>query len=140
MNAPNRTPRLYTPAQIASASLIGGPLPACWLVAHNARELHQPAQRTTWLASGIVGTLLLLALVLFVIPERFPRYIIPVAYTVALRELARKAQGDAISSHRAAGGAVGSWWAVVGFGVAGFVLFFAVIIVIAFFFPSAFPE
>lgn len=140
MNASNRTPRLYTPAQIATASLIGGPLPACWLVAHNARELHQPTQRVTWLASGIVGTLLLLALVLFVVPERFPRYTIPVAYTVALRELARKAQGDAISSHRAAGGAIGSWWAVVGFGVAGLVLSFAVIIVIAFLFLSAFPE
>ena len=140
MNASNRTRRLYTPAQIATASLIGGPLPACWLVAHNARELHYPTQRITWLASGIVGTLLLLALVLFLVPERFPRYIIPVAYTVAIRELARRAQGDAISSHRAAGGAVGSWWAVVGFGVAGLVLFLAVIIVIAFLFPSAFPE
>ena len=140
MNASNRTPRLYTPAQIATASLIGGPLPACWLAAHNARELHQPKQRMTWLASGVIGTLVLLVLVVFVVPERFPRYIIPVAYTVALRELARKAQGDAIAAHRSARGPVGSWWAVVGLGVAGLVLFFAVVIVIAFFFPSAFPE
>jgi len=94
----------------------------------------------TWLASGIFGTLLLVALVLFVIPERFPPYVLPVAYTVALRELARKAQGDAIASHRAAGGAIGSWWAVVGFGVVGLALFFAVIIGIAILFPSVFPE
>ena len=139
VNGSENPHRLYTPAQIATASLLGGPLPACWFVAQNAKRLLRPSQRSTWLAVGIGATLLLLILVLFVLPDSFPPYILPIAYTVALREVARRVQGEAISSHRAAGGAVGSWWAVVGLGVSGLALLLGLIFLVILLFPSSFP-
>ena len=96
-------------------------------------------ERKTWLFTGILGTLLLVGLV-SVLPDRFPPYVLPVAYTVPLREAAKHAQGEAITTHRAASGALGSWWAVVALGAASLALLFGLIVLVAFLFPSAFPE
>jgi hypothetical protein len=136
MNPSRRPTRLYTSIQVGIASLLGGPLPACWLIAHNAKELGQARQRTTWILCGIVCTLLLLVLVMFILPERFPPYVVPIAYTFALRQSAKITQGGAIAGHRAAGGRIGSWWTVVGVGLVGLALLMFAIFLVFLLFPS----
>ncbi len=136
MVPPEKSIRLYTPLHVGVASLLGGPLPACWLVAHNAKEFHQLKQHTMWLISGVISTLLLVVLIMFILPERFPPYVLPVAYTFALRQLAKITQGRAVSRHRLTGGKVGSWWIVVGVGIVGLALLLTVVFLVVLLFPS----
>src|ERR1700724_2295790 len=115
MDAPPDHARLYTTAQIATASLIGGPLPACWFIAHNFAALNHPDRRRRWIIGGIASVFVLLGLVVSGISQHFPQYVLPVAYSLGLREWARKIQGEAITAHRAAGRSTGSWPVVIGF-------------------------
>ena len=132
--------RMYSLAQITTASLIGGPLPACILIARNWRHLGNRRQHMWWIIGGIAGDIIVLAIVLLVTPERLPPYVLPVAYTIALRETVKRLQGKAITDYRGAGGRLGSWWAVVGLGILGLILVFALIFMLpASLIPSARP-
>jgi hypothetical protein len=119
--------RLFSPAQITVASLIGGPLPACLLIAHNYRKLGEHRLRLWWAFGGVIGEIVVLAVVLIVTPDRLPPYVLPIAYSIAFRETAKRLQGAAIKQHREAGGRLGSWSVVIGLGVLGLILVFAVV-------------
>jgi hypothetical protein len=109
------------------------------LAAQNSKQLEQLAQRRVWLLVGVIGTLIL-PVVVSLLPDRFPPPVLPLAYTVALREAAKNAQGKAIATYRTAGGALGSWWTVVGLGIAGAVLLFGLFACAVMLFPSAFQD
>jgi F0F1-type ATP synthase membrane subunit c/vacuolar-type H+-ATPase subunit K len=136
MDAATDQTRLYTTAQIATASLIGGPLPACWFIAHNFDVLDQPRRGHFWRVGGIVSVFALLGLVILGILQYAPQYVFPIAYTIGLREWARKTQGEAITAHRAAGRPMGSWPAVIGFGIISLVVCFGLVFGILLLFPS----
>jgi len=72
VGASNTAYRLHATAQIAIVALIGGPYSACWMINHNARASSGQANHYAayW---GISGTFFLHGLVLFIVPERFPR-------------------------------------------------------------------
>lgn len=40
--------------------------------------------------------------------------VIPIGYTIALREAAKKIHGSIVAQHIFTGGRLGSWWSVVG--------------------------
>ena len=128
--------RLYTTAQIATASLIGGPLPACWFIAHNFGALNQSDRRRRWIIGGIASVLVLLGLVVSGVVSHLPQYVLPVAYSLGLREWARKIQGEAITAHRAAGLPTGSWPAVIGYGILSLIVCFGIAFGVLLLFPS----
>jgi len=104
--------KLYSPAQVTLAAFLGSPLSACWFFAANYRALGNAAAANRCLGWGALGTALLVALG-FVLPQEI-RSVIPVASVVMVSQAARQAQGAAVEAHRAAGGRLGSWWAVIG--------------------------
>lgn len=140
MDEIDKAGRVYTPVQVAVASFVGGPLPACWMAAHNASEMRRPAQRAGWLIAGVIGTALVFYVGLFLLPDWVPPYLLPVAYTLALREGVRNVQGSDLSDLGAAGAKQGSWGVVIGFALAGLALMLGIVAVIVFKFPAALPR
>jgi hypothetical protein len=107
--------RLYSPRQISLAAFIGSPVAACWCFAQNYRQLGNTDRAQKWLILGGGGSFISLVL-LCMIPgvQRLPHVIIPLAYSLAFEEVAKRIQGDAVAQHISAGGRLASWWLVVG--------------------------
>ncbi len=127
--------RLYSPPQIGAAAFIGTPLPACWMLAQNYTVLGKRSQARRALVYGLLGTVALLGLAC-ILPDKFPKMPLPLAYTFAIRELAKKLQGAEVNAHLAAGGARQSNWRVLGVGVAGLALVLATFVVLVLVFPK----
>ena len=107
--------RLYSPQQICIAAFVGSPVAACWFFSHNVRQLGDPRNAQKWLlwGGGVSFVLLVLACML-PLPQRFPHLVIPLGYSLGIREAAKRIQGAAVTQHVSAGGRLGSWWLVVG--------------------------
>ena len=87
--APNG--KLYTPTQIRLGSFLGGPIAAVYFLRENFRVLGRlPEVRTTliWGTAVVIG---LVALLPF-LPDHFPNYIVPLAYSYAAGAVASKWQ------------------------------------------------
>ncbi len=107
---------LYSPNQIGVAAFLGLPIGAAWLAARNFRAMGQDEEvGRTW-GAGIFLTLVIGA-ISFVLPDRFPNVVLPIAYTLALRALAEWKFKRVVDAHLAAGGSLVSWWRVVGIGI-----------------------
>ncbi len=104
---------LYSPKQVAIAAFIGSPIAACWFFAKNYRQLGDPQKATQCLLWGIIGTVVVLLLA-FQLPERFPNQIIPLAYTLGLLQASKRAHGSLVEQHLSAGGKLGSWGRIIG--------------------------
>ena len=128
--------KLYSPGQIALAAFLGSPLAACWFWSRNYRQLNQPRSANQCLVWGIAGTAVLLT-VSFFLPEHFPNSAIPIGYTVGLRQAAQQTHGGTVTQHIAAGGHLGSWWAVVGISLGCLLLVIAVIFGVVLLLPDA---
>lgn len=107
---------LYSPRQVAIASFIGSPVAACWFFAKNYRRLGDPKMATQCLLWGIIGTVLVILLA-FQLPDRFPNQIIPLAYTFGLFQASKRAHGSLVEQHLSAGGKLGSWGGIIGVSV-----------------------
>lgn len=113
-----RSLRLYTPDQIALATLIGLPMAASWLIAANFGLLGNPsARRLSWVV-GIAATLPAVFVAGMLMEER-PKLIVavPVVCALAARQLAKELQGRDIDRLFAAGGRREAWWLAIGFGI-----------------------
>jgi hypothetical protein len=130
-----RAGRLYSPQQIAVAALLGTPMAASWLFAGNFAVLGEHRARQRALVWGIVGTVVIIAIA-FVLPARFPAPVLPMAYTMGLRELAKQQQGAAFQNHLAAGGERQSNWRVVGIGLGAFTIIASLGFAAAYLLPS----
>jgi hypothetical protein len=109
------TSRLYSSQQICLAAFIGSPVAACWCFARNFRQLGQPKAAQKWLIWGSGGSFVaLVVLCLLPFAQSIPHYIIPFAYSIAFREVAKLIQGKAVAQHISSGGRLASWWFVVG--------------------------
>lgn len=112
---------LFSPRQIAVAAFLGTPLAAGWLIARNLSVLGDQRASRHARVFALLGTVVLLA-VAFVLPARIPAPVLPMAYTMGIREFAKRRFGAAVESHVAAGGELQSNWRVFGIGLAGFVV------------------
>ncbi len=111
------TQRLYSPGQIALAAIIGSPIAACWFFARNYRALGKPESAKQCLLWGSVGTVILFAIIFilsFIAHYQLPNQVIPIGYTLGLREAAKRIHGSTVIQHISTGGRLGSWWSVVG--------------------------
>jgi hypothetical protein len=113
-----RLVRLYSPPQVAAAAFIGSPLAASWLFASNYSALGDKAAARRTLLYGLIGTVAAFGIG-FALPVGFPPPILPIAYTVVIRGLAKQAHGEAFENHLAAGGARQSTWRVLGVCLVG---------------------
>ncbi len=138
VGSPSREPgkRLYSPQQIGVAAFIGTPLPACWMLAQNYMALAQRSQARGALIWGVLGTAALLAIA-FILPEKFPKTIVPLAYSFALRELAKQRQGADFKAHLVAGGLRQSNWRVAGVAFAGLALVLVAFVVVVLLLPGS---
>jgi hypothetical protein len=109
--------RLYSPGQVALATLLGAPIAGALLLAANYRELGEvnaPRKAVVW---GLVGTVLLLMLS-FVLPDSLPNSTLPMSTAITVFLLAKNLQGTLYDSHVGAGGPKHSSWRAAGIGAA----------------------
>jgi hypothetical protein len=118
--------QLYSPNQIAAGAFLGSPLAAGWLAAHNFRVMHRPQEAGRALGLGIVTTLIAILIAAY-LPDGFPSVVLPVAYCVAVYQLAERRFKSVIAAHLAAGGTMRSTWRVVGIGLLCALILIAVI-------------
>jgi hypothetical protein len=128
---PVPTERLYSLNQIAVATFLGTPVAGAWLTARNQETLGRAQESSRTWTIGIATTLLLLV-VSYLLPDRFPNSVLPLACALGFRALAEARFGPAISAHRNAGGRWFSWWQVVGIGLLCALILVAVVLVIAY--------
>lgn len=127
------THKLFSENAIRIATFLGGPLVAGYLFAENYKQLGERKNvQTSWLVA--IAATVAVFLIAYILPERFPPYIIPIAYTVATYELAKKVFGEKIKTHKAAGGLTWPMGRAVVAGIIGLAIIVAV--VFAFFFFS----
>jgi len=111
----NKNLRLYSPMQISIAAFIGSPVAACWCFAQNYKQLGKPETALKWLIWGCgLSFVAIFILCLLPLSKNFPHYIIPLAYSIGLREVANRIHGDTVKQHILAGGRLVSWWMVAG--------------------------
>jgi hypothetical protein len=117
---------LYSSGQVAVAAFLGAVPAAAWLIAANYRAIGRPrAARKTWWW-GAAGTLVGSSLG-FLLPEKFPHSFLPLAVTFGFQGLARQLFATVLDAHERTGGAFHSWWRVIGIGLLGMLLVFALI-------------
>ena len=119
--------KLYSPAQVGLAALLGGPAAAGWFISKNETHLGRPHNGRRWFWGCVIGTMAVIGLSFF-LPPRFPLTGLSVGLTAGLYTVAKQLYGSVVASHRAAGGVLGSWWTVVGLA-----LLFLIVIMVAIF-------
>jgi hypothetical protein len=122
---------LFSPAQVAVAAFLGGPIAGAWLMRSNYRAANEEEHARRALLWGIIGTLAAIV-VSFMLSEDFPSMVLPISYTMALYYFAKQEHGNDVDLQRSAGGASASNWKVVGVGLLWLLVNLVVIIGIAF--------
>ena len=84
--------KTYTSGQVGWGTFLGGPLAATYMLKKNFTAIGDiNAERNTFLVGGLF-TLLLMAVLPF-LPKNFPNMAIPLAYTIAARQMAKQYEG-----------------------------------------------
>ncbi|CAN5453202.1 hypothetical protein BH10ACI1_BH10ACI1_16070 [soil metagenome] len=125
LNPPETTGNLFTVGQIALATFIGAPIAGCLLLAQNYRYLGKAGSAWLTLILGFVSTIILL-FIGFLLPEKFPSFVLPAAYIFGMRQIVGNLQGDVIAAQEEQG-KKGSWAITVGVGIGCLVLILALI-------------
>jgi hypothetical protein len=108
--------KLFSLGQILLATFLGAPLAGSLLVAYNYRVLQKASASWQSIVYGIASTVIIFILA-FVLPEKFPNSALPVVYCVAMRQLVSYLQGGPIAAHYSSGGSKGSWAIAIVVGV-----------------------
>lgn len=91
----------FSPRQVAGATFFGGPLAGGLLLRGNARAVQDDNGAKVALWGGIGGTVALLALALFVLPDNFPGSALGVATAAGAHSIAKKQWVQRVSAHHA---------------------------------------
>ena len=119
-NPPETTGNLFSDLQIAVATFIGAPIAGGLLLAQNYRTLGKVSSAWQTLIIGFVSTIIVF-FIGFLLPENFPNAVLPMAYTIAMRQLVKYLQGDVIANQK------GSWAVTVGVAIGCLVLIMALV-------------
>jgi len=106
------------------------------LLAINYGRLGDSSSVATTLVSGSLATVALMTLGFF-LPDNFPAILLPIATTVAMRQLAAALQGPTLDRHLALGGQKASAWSATGIGLVCLILLVAAIFGTIAFLPDA---
>jgi hypothetical protein len=124
-NPPETTGNLFSVLQIAVATFIGMPIAGCLLLAQNYRNLGRASSAWQTLILGLASTIVLF-FIAFWLPENFPNAVLPMAYTIGMRQLVKYLQGDIIACQEAQG-KKGSWALTIGISIGCLILVMALI-------------
>jgi hypothetical protein len=130
--------KLYLPLHVAIGSFIGTPLVGFWMLGENYAMLGNRAARRWSLVAGVVVMAGLVALAGTVL-EDAPPGVVPVLYTLIMRQVAASLQGKELVTYTSSGGTHTTWRAV-GVGFAGLAIVIALgilIVLVAESFPTA---
>src|SRR2546430_5404072 len=83
--------KIYSPIQVAVSSFVGGPFAAVFVLWKNFQGLGSTSRAAQTVLWGTLLALLIFAGVAF-LPERFPNYVIPIAYGGAAMSIAQQFQ------------------------------------------------
>ena len=108
---------IYSPKQILGGSFLGGPIAAVYFLRRNFQTLHNASAARWTLVWGIVFNIVLVALIPF-LPERFPNYVLPLAYSWAACGIATAKQITKETITSSPEFSFHSNWRVAGLGVA----------------------
>jgi len=109
VSAANRSAfRIHSPRAVAFASLFGGPLAGCTLLAFNYFKLSRPFAAVQTILLGLVATALEV-LLLVVLPEQFTYSVPPISH-LAMVFLAKSLQGGEYKRHLQDGGETAPLW------------------------------
>ncbi|SFW47796.1 hypothetical protein [Cellulophaga fucicola] len=111
--------RFYSQKSIATATFIGGPLAAGYLIRENYLSLNKPDEGKKSLLIGFVATVLLFTGI-FMIPEaiieKVPSYVIPAIYTAIIYLIVEKIHGKILNKHKENENNFYSGWRAAGVG------------------------
>jgi len=105
---------------------LGSPIAGCILLASNFAVFGEPERGRQAIVWGLLATVAVLGIA-FLLPENFPNSALPIGYTVALHQIAKRVQGDRFNDYIDAGGVKYSHWRVLGVGFICFVVLLAVL-------------
>ena len=134
MIVPSPSPELYSPKQIGVAAFVGSPVAAGWFFWCNEQALGRQATGVRWFW-GLAALTAVLIAVSFFLPDKFPPYIIPLAYTLGLRGAAKQLYELPLAQS----GVQAAWGPVVGVGLLCFVVVLAIFLGVMFLLPGQ-PE
>jgi len=113
--------KLYSQKSIGLATYLGGPLAASILIRRNYIVLQKEEHARYSIFIGVLTTIFLLYLFLFLIPEeildKIPNYILPLIYSGLIYLFVEKSQGREIKLHKEAGGLFYSMGRSAGIGL-----------------------
>lgn len=126
---PPPTETIYTQNSIWGGSFLGGPLVAGYIIARNFKAFNEsPKAWVTWIVTICASAVIFGAA--FLLSDTNWRGI-PIAYTAIAYGLIRHYQGAKIDAHIKAGGATYGYVNIIGVSLAGLIITFLPIIVIA---------
>jgi hypothetical protein len=130
---------LYSPMAVGLATFLGAPVAGSVIMALNYRRLGKPASARSAVIYGVIATAALIALG-FVLPPQMPTSAIAVASIIAMAQVAKTLQGEALDLHKSAGGRIASIWKAAGVGLASLIVLSVVIVVVAYATMPASPK
>jgi hypothetical protein len=123
--------RLYTPGQVALATMLGAPIAGTILMALTFKRLGRRRAAGAALILGAIGTALACAIG-WVLPDRIG-YVLPsLPWVFATYYFAKGFLGPLVAAHMRAGGKNASWWAAAGIGAATGGLILLVVFLVVF--------
>ena len=122
--------KLYLDKSVFPSTVLGGPLAAGYLAAHNYKHLGQQKKVIiTWLIA-IGSTIVILGSALLIPQIEFmPRYIIPLIYTGIAQYLVHRFQGNDIRNHVENGGQTYSFGRAILIGLIGLLITFVILFI-----------
>ena len=127
----DKSSKLYTPMQVKVGSFVFGPFAALWFLRSNfiALGMSEEARKTTQAGILICGALL--AFLPF-LPERFPKMVVPIAYTVLAGQIAEKHQLSKPAILESDRYSIQSNWLVTDIGLLAIATFFLLAVALVF--------
>jgi len=107
---------MWTPGQIAWCTFLGAPIAGSILIAMNYSALGERSKRNSTILYGVLGTIGVLV-VAMLLPDNFPNSPLLAAQVVAMHQLAKRYQGQAVMEHLSYGGRRASSWLATGIGL-----------------------
>ena len=122
--------KMYSMAQVVTATFLGSPMAGGILISQNYKELGESEKSKKSIIWAAIGTLILIVLAL-VMPQNIPNSAFLIIQMAIVGTWYSKTQESYFKAHKEEGGIQGSWWKVVGIGlgylIGVFVAIFAIV-------------